>query len=105
MVSIRMGISLNGLPAGHYYRIGSDDFIYQFHMEDGVSKKISIGFPIMREEPGEKRVFLPDFTRKLSEIGFEVFIEEGYGNSLNFYFDDYKNDNSRIHPMDREEIF
>ena len=100
-----MGISLNGLPAGHYYPIGSDDFIYQFHMEESVSKKISIGFPIMREEPGEKRVFLPDFTRKLTEIGFEVFIEEGYGNSLNFYFDDYKNDNPLIHPLEREEIF
>jgi len=70
-----------------------------------VSKKISVGFPIMREEPGEKRVFLPDFTQKLTEIGFEVFIEEGYGNSLDFYFDNYKNDNPSIHPLEREEIF
>jgi len=70
-----------------------------------VSKKISIGFPIMREEPGEKRVFLPDFAKKLTEIGFEVFIEEGYGNSLDFYFDNYKNDNPSIHPLEHEEIF
>ena len=70
-----------------------------------MSKKISVGFPIMREEPGEKRVFLPDFTQKLTEIGFEVFIEEGYGNSLDFYFDNYKNDNPSIHPLEREEIF
>lgn len=69
-----------------------------------MSKNISVGFPIMREEPGEKRVFLPDFTRKLTEIGFEVFIEEGYGNSLNFYFDNYKNDNPHIHPLEREEV-
>ena len=59
----------------------------------------------MREEPGEKRVFLPDFTQKLTEIGFEVFIEEGYGNSLDFYFDNYKNDNPSIHPLGREEVF
>ena len=70
-----------------------------------MSKKISVGFPIMREEPGEKRVFLPDFTQKLTEIGFEVFIEEGYGNSLDFYFDNYKNDNPSIHPLEREEVF
>ncbi|MCD6576935.1 MAG: hypothetical protein J7K66_02850 [Anaerolineaceae bacterium] len=70
-----------------------------------MSDKISIGFPIMREEPGEKRVFLPDFIRKLTEIGFEVFIEEGYGNSLDFYFDDYKNDNPLVHPLEREDIF
>lgn len=100
-----MGVISNVLSAGHYYQIGLDNFIYQFQMEDRVSKKISIGFPIMREEPGEKRVFLPDFIRKMTEIGFEVFIEEGYGNSLNFYYDDYKNDNPKIHPLEREEIF
>ncbi len=70
-----------------------------------MSEKISIGFPIMREEPGEKRVFLPDFLHKLTGIGFEVFIEEGYGNSLDFYFDDFKIENPRIHPLEREEIF
>ena len=70
-------------------------------MED----RISIGFPLMREEPGEKRVFLPDFIQKLTEIGFEIFIEEGYGNSLDFYFDDYKNENPFIHPADRAETF
>ncbi len=100
-----MGVSLNGLSAEHYYQIGLDDLTCQFPVEDKVSKKISVGFPIMHEEPGEKRVFLPDFTRKLTEIGFEVFIEEGYGNSLNFYFDNYKNDNPHIHPLEREEVF
>ncbi|MDO9546329.1 MAG: hypothetical protein Q7J07_06220 [Pelolinea sp.] len=70
-----------------------------------MKEKVTIGFPIMREEPGEKRVFLPDFMRKLTEIGFEVFIEEGYGNSLDFYFDDYKNDNSQIHSLERGDIF
>jgi len=100
-----MDVSLNGLSAEHYYQTGLDDFIYKLPMEDKVSKKISIGFPIMREEPGEKRVFLPDFIRKLTEIGFEIFIEEGYGNSLDFYFDDFKNDNPMIHPLEREEIF
>ena len=59
----------------------------------------------MREEPGEKRVFLPDFTRKLTEIGFEVFIESGYGGSLDLHYDDYKSNNPRIHTQEREEVF
>ena len=70
-------------------------------MED----RISIGFPIMREEPGEKRVFLPGFTRKMTAMGFEVFLEEGYGNALELFFDDYKNSNAFIHPASREETF
>jgi len=59
----------------------------------------------MQEEPGEKRVFLPDFTRQLTEFGFEVFLEEGYGNALDFYFDDYKNENPFIHSVERETVF
>lgn len=70
-----------------------------------MKEKVSIGFPIMFEEPGEKRVFLPDFLRKLTEIGYEVFIEEGYGNSLGLQFDDYKNENPQIHSLERVDIF
>ena len=67
--------------------------------------RISVGFPLMHAEPGEKRVFLPGFTQKLTRIGFEVFLEEGYGNPLNIYFDDYKKKNPFIHPASREETF
>ena len=45
-------------------------------MEVILSKKVSIGFPVMRVESGEKRVFLPDFISKLAQIGFEVGIEK-----------------------------
>ena len=70
-----------------------------------MGKRMRIGFPLMREEPGEKRVFLPDFVQKMTDAGFEVFLEEGYGNPLGFYFDDYKNDNPFVHPASREEVF
>lgn len=70
-----------------------------------MSKKKSIGFPIMRVEPGEKRVFLPDFISKLTEVGFEIFIEDGYGDSLDIAFDDYKNGNPLVHLFEREEVF
>ncbi len=70
-----------------------------------MEQRISVGFPRMEEEPGEKRVFLPDFIQKLTDFGFEVYLEEGYGNLLDFYFDDYKNENPFIHPASREETF
>jgi alanine dehydrogenase len=70
-----------------------------------MENRISIGFPLMHAEPGEKRVFLPGFIQKLTQIGFEVFLEEGYGNSLDFSFDDYKKNNPYIHSAGREETF
>jgi alanine dehydrogenase len=70
-----------------------------------MENRISVGFPLMHAEPGEKRVFLPDFIQRLTQIGFEVFLEEGYGNPLDFYFDDYKKKNPFIHSASREETF
>lgn len=70
-----------------------------------MENRISVGLPLMHAEHGEKRVFLPGFTQKLTQIGFEVFLEEGYGNPLNYYFDDYKKNNPFIHPASREEVF
>ena len=39
-------------------------------------KQPSIGFPIMREEPSERRAFLPNFIQQLSKIGFEIYLEK-----------------------------
>jgi len=50
----------------------------------------TIGLPIMLEEEGEKRAFLPDFVNHLVRLGFEVFLENNYGNSLGYDTDDYK---------------
>jgi len=65
----------------------------------------TIGFPIMREESNERRVFLPDFVEKLTVMGFEVYLENGYGTSINLNFDDYKKDNPKIHVVERKEAF
>ena len=47
-------------------------------------QNISIGFPIMSEEPGERRAFLPHFIQQLAKIGFEIVLEEDYGLTLEF---------------------
>lgn len=68
-------------------------------------KTKKIGFPRMLEEAGEKRVFLPEFIQKNVALGFEVFIEEGYGSRSGFSFDDYHQGNPRINMCNRVEAF
>ncbi len=65
----------------------------------------TIGFPIMQQEEGEKRVFLPNFINHLVLLGFEVFLEDNYGYSLGYDEDDYKQDFSNINFVSRDEIF
>ncbi|NMC78375.1 MAG: alanine dehydrogenase [Chloroflexi bacterium] len=70
-----------------------------------IAKKKNIGFPRMKKEAGEKRVFLPEFIERLAELGFEIFIEEGYGSRSGFTFDDYQQGNPIVHMCSREEAF
>ena len=63
------------------------------------------GFPRMMKEPGELRVFLPEFISYLTTFGVDVFIEEGYGSRSGYTFDVYKQANEQIHMCSREEAF
>ena len=44
--------------------------------------KITIGLPLMHLEQGEKRSFLPDFVRTLEKCGADIYLENGYGTSM-----------------------
>jgi len=65
----------------------------------------TIGLPIMLEEEGEKRAFLPDFVNHLVRLGFEVFLENNYGNSLGYDTDDYKQEYAAVKFVPRAELF
>jgi alanine dehydrogenase len=65
----------------------------------------TIGFPRMRQEAGEKRVFLPEFVQHVARFGIRVCIEEGYGARSGFSFEDYKLAAPNIHLCTREETF
>lgn len=65
----------------------------------------TIGFPVMQEEPGERRAFLPNFIHQLAKLGFEIFLEKDYGLQLEFKFADYQMEVPNIHTASREEIF
>ncbi len=70
-----------------------------------MNRPVTIGFPRMMKEPGEKRVFLPEFIQILAHMGARVVIEEGYGSRSGFTFDDYHQANNRVHMCSRQEAF
>jgi alanine dehydrogenase len=65
----------------------------------------SIGFPRMMQEPGEKRVFLPEFIQFIASIGVKVYIEEGYGSRSGYTFEDYKRASPNVYMCSREQAF
>ena len=67
--------------------------------------KTSIGFPRMKKEPGEKRVFLPEFIDFLANQGARIYLEEGYGSRSGFTLDDYKAAWLDVHRCTREEAY
>ncbi len=66
---------------------------------------MTIGFPRMMNEAGEKRVFLPEFIQFLASQGAFIYIEEGYGARSGFMFDDYRWGNERVRRCTRYEAF
>ena len=65
----------------------------------------TIGFPRMRQEPGEKRVFLPEFIQTIASLGVKVYVEEGYGSRSGYTFADYKRAHPNIYMCSREQAF
>ncbi|MCB0118413.1 MAG: hypothetical protein KDD72_05255 [Anaerolineales bacterium] len=65
----------------------------------------SIGFPRMRNESGEKRVFLPEFIQFIAKHGVKVYLEEGYGSRSGYSFENYKRASQNVFKCTREEAF
>jgi alanine dehydrogenase len=65
----------------------------------------TIGFPRMKKEEGEKRVFLPEFIQFLTGLEATVFIEAGYGSRSSLSFSDYQRGNPAVQSCDRQEAF
>ncbi len=65
----------------------------------------TIGFPRMRLESGEKRVFLPEFIQFVAGLGVKVHIEEGYGSRSGYTFSDYKRASPNVFMCSREQAF
>ena len=70
-----------------------------------MSRPESIGFPRMLKEQGEVRVFLPEFIQSLTQLGVEVFIEEGYGSRSGLSIDDFRRGNEMVRMCSRDKAF
>ncbi len=66
---------------------------------------ITVGLPRMMKETGERRIFLPDFVRYLTDLGATVFLEEGYAEDGGYTFADYRKVTDAVHLCSREEAF
>lgn len=65
----------------------------------------TVGFPRMLKEPGERRVFLPEFIQHLARQGVAVCVEEGYGSRSGFTIDDYRQGNPQVRMGSHEECY
>ncbi len=69
-----------------------------------MKNRISVGFPRMKKEKGERRVFLPGFIQCLAGFA-DVYLEEGYGSRSGYTHADFRQGNSRVRLTDRAGAF
>lgn len=67
--------------------------------------KLRIGLPKMHLEPGERRVFLPEFVGYLQKIGFEIYMESNYGESIELTDQDYLKFADQARFLELDEIY
>lgn len=69
-----------------------------------MARRITVGFPRMFKESGERRVFLPAFIQSLTRFA-DVYVEAGYGSRSGFTFDDFCQGNRRVFQTDHAGAF
>lgn len=69
-----------------------------------MNNRVTVGFPRMNKESGERRVFLPAFIQYIARFA-DVFIEEDYGSRSGFTFEDFRQGNQHIFKTSRVEAF
>jgi alanine dehydrogenase len=68
-------------------------------------RHLTIGFPRMYNEPGERRAFLPSLMRLLSDLEVDVFVEAGSGLGMGYSDDDYRAVSPRVHIVDEATAY
>lgn len=66
--------------------------------------RVTVGFPRMSKEAGERRVFLPAFIQYLTRFA-DVYLEEGYGSRSGFSFHDFRQGNAHVFKTSRDDAF
>jgi len=68
-------------------------------------KRMSVGFPRMHKERGERRDFLPTFVRRISELGVPVILEQGYGSGMDISTRSYTGTTKNARFGSHEEVY
>lgn len=70
-----------------------------------MSDRITIGFPRMHKEPGERRDFLPPLIGLLAGLGAEVYVESGIGSAMGYSDTDYTSISPQVHASDEDTAY
>jgi len=68
-------------------------------------RRLTVGFPRMHKEPGERRDFLPPLVGLLTALGTEVYVETGIGSGMGYVDDDYLALSPDLHVTDEETAY
>ena len=66
---------------------------------------LTLGLPLMDQEPEERRDFLPSLARHVANLGIDVFLESGLGARMGYADRDYLNTSERVRIVGRDEAF
>jgi alanine dehydrogenase len=66
---------------------------------------LTIGFPRMYNEPGERRAFLPPLIGLLASMDVDVYVEAGSGAGMGYSDDDYLTLSPRVHIVDEAAAY
>ena len=67
--------------------------------------QLTIGFPRMYNEPGERRAFLPSLIGLLGNMGVDVYVEAGSGAGMGYSDDDYRATSPRVRIADEATAY
>ena len=67
--------------------------------------RLSIGFPRMHKEPGERRDFLPPLIGLLAGLGAEIYVESGIGSGMGYSDVDYTSLSPHVHVSDEDTAY
>jgi alanine dehydrogenase len=68
-------------------------------------RRMTVGFPRMHKEPGERRDFLPPLVGLLTALGAEVYVETGIGSGMGYTDEDYLSLGPNVHVTDEETTY
>jgi alanine dehydrogenase len=67
--------------------------------------KLTVGFPRMYNEPGERRAFLPPLMGMLGGMDVDVYVETGSGAGMGYSDDAYLAESPRVHIVDEATAY